>query len=120
MGVTKRGRIKKNLTRCKAKETSRTTVEETKPRVARMMSHTVISYDADGKIVRQKTEIIVVDNTFGRGKRLEREIERLTEALKGGGKKPRMKGFAHKKSRAAEIRVAKAAAKQKRGKEKKG
>lgn len=113
MATTKNGKLRKLLKKCLTKKD--TQEMENKGRVQRT---TVTIINEKGKPEKQESEILVFSRCDGRNSRRKEEIKRLTEALKGGGKKERMKGFAHKKERSVARKAAKMAAKQEKGKKK--
>lgn len=99
MACTKNGRIRKLI---KHNEEHCKTFEVGQPNQSRMVESTVWSKDEKGAKVKTKTMIIIVDHTYGRTERREREIERLKQALKGESKKGRMRKFSHKQTKRAE------------------
>jgi len=100
MSTTKNGRIRKALKFNLRKIDSNTEAE--RPRMSQTANCTVYTKDAEGKVNKTSTTIVIVVNTHGRNARRAKEIERLNEALKGGSKKGRMRKFAHKKDKAKE------------------
>lgn len=130
MSSTKNNRIKRLIARNLAHGR---TAESSYPRQPRVMTHTVtIKNKETGDLTKQKTQITIIDNTYGRTERRKDEAKRLINAIgkfheiKGQpagvgyyetpGKKERMSKFAHKKN----VRESKATAKQSGGKKKKG
>lgn len=119
MAKTKLGKWKALLARCEERHKTGLPYEAERPRMSRTMDHTVTTRNKEtGEVTKNKTSIVIVDNTHGRKDRREDEMTRLRACIKGEGKKPRMRGFAHKKDRAAAKRQEKANAKQERGKAK--
>jgi len=100
MSTTKNGRIKKAL---KFNLNKPECSEEGSPRKVQTANHTVKTKNPEtGEVTKTSTVITIVVNTCGRNARRAKEIERLTEALKGGSKKGRMKKFSHKSERKVE------------------
>lgn len=108
MSTTKNGRIRKLIAAINEHKPSN---ERSRPHESRMMEHTVSTKNKEtGEVIKNKTTIIIIDNTYGRNERRKMELERLITALgpKKDGyydsplKKNRMKKFAHKKQKAKE------------------
>lgn len=121
MAKTKLGKWKAHLKRCEAKHKTGLPHEAERPRMGRSVEHTVTTKNKEtGEVVKNRVTIFIVDNTYGRRDRREDLMKALRALIKGEQKKPRMKGFAHKKDRAAERKMAKQNAKQGKGKKGKG
>ncbi len=134
MSSTKNNRIKrliaKNLNHPR-------TAEVHSPRQPRVMTHTVTIKNKDtGDLTKQKTQITIIDNTYGRTERRATEAKRLANAIgkfhaisgqpagvgyyETPGKKERMGKFAHKKDSRAKKAEAKNNAKKSKGMKKGG
>jgi hypothetical protein len=116
MATTKNGKIKKLLAKCLTKTATK---EAHKPRAEREHKEMLTVKDEKGESKKVESIFVLVDKSHGRNDRRSREIERLKAALKGGGKKERMAGFAHKKDRALAKKAEKANSKMNKGKKKK-
>ena len=119
MAKTKLGKWKAHLARCEEKHKTGLPHEAERPRMGKSVEHTVTTRNKEtGEVTKSKTTIFIVDNTHGRRDRRVDQMQALKALIKGDRKKPRMKGFAHKKDRAAEKKQAKAEGKKKRGESK--